>query len=1088
MYLKKVILATLIVLSLPGSWLNAQGGAAELEVIVRDPAGLAAPGAAVRLTDTGRGQERTGVSGTDGALRLLGLQPGTYRIEAILREFEPGAGIVRLQTGARATVELRLELRAQSDNLEVHAERPLLETGRGGVATVVDETLVEGLPLDGRNFVPLAATLPGVALPRGSAFPRLNGSRPRTNEYIYDGVSVLQPEPGQVAYYPIIDAIEELRVDLNSYSAEYGRSNGGVVQVRHKSGSNDLHGKIFEFFRHEDLNARNLFAISGSKPLFRRNQFGFVVGGPVRRNRTFFFGEYQGARLRTGRSPISVVPTIAQRAGDFSLVATPIYDPTTRDPFLNNVVPASRIDSVSAAVVGRYPDPNRAGANNFQRQQSEVQDSDQFGVRLDHSVARSHQVFWRWAHFSDLTTPASPLPDGSGRITSGPIGRADTSSDVFVGEHAWTIGPRMLNQLRVGYSRRAFQSAMLRTGQPAQKELGLLGLPANSFADVLPTFAADGYQQIGPTSSANADFSTSVTEIIDTLSAIRGTHSVKLGADIRLQRLDVLQPTNPTGLFRFTAPFTGVPAQPKSGNSMASLLLGQTESYQVDVQQEFLQPRAQNVELFAQDDWKAKPNLTINLGLRYTLNVPSTESGNRASVFDLETEQLRFLGSDGESRAARELHLGNLGPRFGLAWRVDERTAVRAGYGLAWFEMAGITTPFTTPFFPFIQTLVESSLDNTSAAFQLEDGPSAAPAPSGPDAGLGQGVFAVDRERGSGYSQQWNLTVQRTWGRSTSFEIGYIGSKVTSLGVPDGNLNQLTARQLALGPQLLESVPNPYLGEIPASSSLGRENLTRAQLLKPWPRFTAVTLYRNNIGHSVYHGLQTSLSRTLDAGLTFRLAYTFSKLIDDASSVFSASALTGPVADYPLADSYNRKLERDVSRGDIPHVFAGSFVWEPQVRANGWQRKLFNGWRLGGIARLQSGIPVPVEQRPNFNAFAGFGSQRPNRVANPTLPGDQRTAARYFETAAFAVAPQFTIGDSSRHPIRGPGWRTLDLMIGRDIAITEGVALELRAQVFNVTNTPPWGEPNGLFGTSAFGSITSAGDPRVFEFAAKLSF
>jgi len=330
---------------------------------------------------------------------------------------------------------------------------------------------------------------------------------------------------------------------------------------------------------------------------------------------------------------------------------------------------------------------------------------------------------------------------------------------------------------------------MLRTGRSPQEELGLLGLPANSFANVLPTFAPDGYQQIGPTANANADFSTSVTQIIDTLSAIRGAHSLKVGTDIRLQRLDVLQSTNPTGLFRFTVPFTGVSAQPRSGNSMASLLLGQTESYQVDVQTEFLLPHAQNFEFFLQDDWQATSHLTINLSLRYTLNAPSTEKDDRASVFDLDTEQLRFLGRDREPRTARELHWGNLGPRLGLAWRVDERTAVRPGYGLAWFEMAGITTPFTTPFFPFIQTLGESSLDNATAAFRVEDGPSAEPAATDSDAGLGQGVFAADCTRGSGYSQQWNLTVQRTLGSSTSFEIGYIGSKVTSLGVPDGNLN-----------------------------------------------------------------------------------------------------------------------------------------------------------------------------------------------------------------------------------------------------------------------------------------------------------
>ena len=308
--------------------------------------------------------------------------------------------------------------------------------------------------------------------------------------------------------------------------------------------------------------------------------------------------------------------------------------------------------------------------------------------------------------------------------------------------------------------------------------------------------------------------------------------------------------------------------------------------------------------------------------------------------------------------------------------------------------------------------------------------------------------------------------------------------------MPDGNLNQLTTQQLSQGALLLESVPNPFLGEIPASSSLGRATLTRAQLLKPWPRFTAVSLYRNNIGHSSYHGLQSAVGRRFQEGLTFRLAYTFSKLIDDASSVFSASALTGPIESFSIADSRNRALERDVSAGDIPHVLAASWVWEPSwgERLHGWRRALGKGWKLGGIARLQSGVPVPVEQRPNFNAFAGFGSQRPTRLRDPRLPAEVRTAERYFDVAAFAAAPRFTLGDSSRHPLRGPGWRTLDLMLARTFAVSERVGLELRAQCFNVTNTPPWGQPNGILGSAGFGAITAAGDPRVFEAAAKLRF
>jgi hypothetical protein len=419
---------------------------------------------------------------------------------------------------------------------------------------------------------------------------------------------------------------------------------------------------------------------------------------------------------------------------------------------------------------------------------------------------------------------------------------------------------------------------------------------------------------------------------------------------------------------------------------------------------------------------------------------------------------------------------------------------IRAGYGLTWIEQAGITTPFTTPSFPFIETVGQRSLDNINPAFVLSSGPTVQITEPNPDSGLGQGVFGVDRHNGSGYAQQWNLMLQQTFGQNWSVEAGYLGSKLTRLGVPDVNLNQLTVDQLALGPQLTQLVPNPYFGQIPPSSSIGGPRIARQQLLRPYPRLTTVSLYRNNIGNSVYHSFQGRVEKRFSQGLTFTTAYTFSKLIDDASSVFDAAILTGPVANFPVADSFNRKLERDLSNGDIPHIFSSGFVYElpvgkgRRVDLGGWLQLLLGDWQLAGIIRLQSGIPVVVTQATNFNSFAGFGTQRPNRNSDPKLPAEQRTTARYFDTAAFGTAPQFTIGNSSRNPVRGPDYRTADVMVGKTFALTERFRLEFRAEAFNLTNTPPLGNPNGNFGTVAFGTITTAGDPRVFEFVLKLHF
>ena len=345
--------------------LHAQSTKVELSGVVSDPAGLAVDGADVRLLNVNTEAEQAIVTGDDGRYHFFALQPGTYTIivtktgfSALRRE-----GVV-LRVGDQVVLDLALRVGSITESVNVTAEAPLLQSSRGTVSFTVERRRVVTLPLDGRNFIPLVALAPGVMLPPASTLPRINGSRPRVSEYIYDGISVLQPEPGQVAYFPVVDAIEEFRVETNSYSAEYGRSNGGVIMVNHKAGSNDFHGSLFEFLRNEALSSRNLFATTGPKPRFRRNQYGFAFGGPIQRNQTFFFVDYQGTRLQTGTVRTSTVPTSLQRQGIFS---TPIYDPTTtrqtgsglvRDRFANDTIPLNRFDSAVRNVVDRYPAPN----------------------------------------------------------------------------------------------------------------------------------------------------------------------------------------------------------------------------------------------------------------------------------------------------------------------------------------------------------------------------------------------------------------------------------------------------------------------------------------------------------------------------------------------------------------------------------------------------------------------------------------------------------------------------------------------------------------------------------------------------------
>jgi Carboxypeptidase regulatory-like domain len=1072
---------------------------------VVDQTGAGVPGATVTVTALATNRARIVVSGNDGVFVVQSLAPGQYQLRVELSGFRQltREGI-RVTTGETIRVDLTLEA-GVAEAITVTADAPLLRSDSSGLGQVIDNQQVVGLPLNGRSFITLASLAPGVALPPGSLLPRINGGRPRVNEYLFDGISVLQPEPGQVAYFPNVDAIQDFKIESNSPPAEFGRFNGGVVNLTTKAGGNAFHGTLFEFFRHEDLNARNFFASTNPvKPKFRRHQFGGVIGGPIQRDRTFFFADYQGQRQTIGRTVISTVPTLLQRQGIFTEPLAGrvpvIYDPATttpngtggftRTPFQNNSIPTGRMDPVAVALLNRYPLPTGAGtANNYRRTADETVDHNLLSARIDHRFASNRdQVFGRLTRFDERFIPVTPLPDGSG-TTTGTLGPQDTTSWSFASSYQRSFSTNVLNELRVGDTRRAVLRRAATIAGPSVPGLP----PGTEFADTLPTFLVAGYQQLGSPANTASDFSTSVTQIADTLTWLRGRHTLKMGADLRWERLNVIQPPSPTGSYTFSATFTDLPGTANTGTPFASFLLGQVQRFSIDLQQDQIRNRASFQEYFIQDDWRMSDRVTVNAGLRYTLNFPSTEVNDQAAGFNLDTRQMEYLGRDGNPRAARQLHKDNFGPRLGIANRITDRTVMRIGYGMIWIEQAGITTPFTTPAFPFLQSVLQRTLDNIVPAFVLASGPSIVPIGLTPDAGLGYGVFAVDRDLGSGDVQQWSASIQQELSPHMALEVAYVGSKITHVGLPDTNLNQLTVDQLAQGNALLVRVPNPSFGQIPRASSLGDPTISVAQLQKPYPQYLTVSQYRNNVGTTFYQGVYAKLDHRLSRGLSYLVSYTRSKLEDDASSVFDAAILTGPVANFNVADSFNRKLERDDSTGDIPHVFVASAVWElpfGQSRSRpigGVLGAIVNDWNVSGILTLQSGVPIAVNQATNNNEFAGFGTQRPNLVGDPTLPSDERSPSRWFNTSAFATAPQFTLGSASRNPVCGPGYRNLDFALNRRIPVASH-ALELRVEVFNLANTPPLGAPNGTFGSAAFGSITTAGDPRVIQLAVKYVF
>jgi len=1111
---KRFIFSFLIGIVLSGAIsLYGQTGSGELTGRVLDPEGAAIAGARVTATDNSTHLSEETLATSSGDYAFLNLKPGYYSIAVSADGFKSlRHSPILLETGQRLLLDLPLQVGARSEVITVSATDSSLESASSDVESVIHGDAIPAMPLNGRNFVQLATLAPGVALPQGTQLPRINGGRPRTNEYLFDGISALQPEPGQVAFFPIVDDIQEFNVETNGVAAEFGRFNGGVVNLTTKTGTSKFHGTFFEFVRNEDLNARNYFATTTArKPEFRRNQYGGTVGGPLVKNRFFFFADYQGQRQDVGVVRTSTVPTLNERAGIFTGVAS-IYNPATttytggtykRSEFLNDTI-TTPFDPAAVLLLQHIPKPTATGtSNNYTRVANDNDHQNQFDVRTDGQFRASDMGFVRYSYFNDVDQPATPFPDGGGAIsgtvlgTNSVAGLSHVVGQQIVANETHNFGGNLVNDLRAGYTRRSNDIVGTTLSSSPSSALDIPGIPTNAaFNNGLPLFTFTGLQQIGPSSGTFSNYETSVYQLVDVVSRMVGKHALKAGADLRWYQLNAVAPGSPTGAFGFTTTGTDQQGITNSGNAFASFLLGQVDNFQIDLQQSKIRPRDQIEEYFAQDDWRMARKFTVNAGVRWTLNFPSTEANNQGAIFNLSTQQLQYLGKNGFSRSARELHWDNFAPRFGLAYLPTEKTVVRSAFGIVFFDQSGITTPFTTPQFPFIQNVAQKTQDSLNAAFTLSSGPSVSPIAMDGNAGLGQSVYTANKTLGSGYVQQWNLAIERQITRHLSVNAAYVGSHVVHVGMPDTNLNQLTTAQLSLGAPLQAKVTNPYYGQLPISSSIGGKTITYAQSIKPYARFLNVASYRKNTGDTNFNGFEAKVEQHFSDGLSFVAGYTHSKLIDDASSVFSTTVLSSPSSSSLIAaDTFQPRLERDSSSGDMPHVFTASGTYMlpagkgHRVGSRGIEAPLLGGWSLNGIVLVQSGMPVTVTQATNNNSFAGFALQRPNIVGNVSLAPSQRTPAKYFNVAAFSTAPQFTLGNASRNPVRGPAYRDGDMALIKHTTISDHSDLELRMEVFNLTNTPAFAQPNGSFGSTSFGSITStATDPRVIQFGARVSY
>lgn len=1117
---------------------------AHITGLVSDSTGAVIPGAAIIVTNQNTGITTNTNSNDVGAYSAPLLKPGTYSVSAQLEGFRPvSRSGITLEVDQVARIDFELEVGQVTEVIDVVQTAPLLQTSTSSVGQVVENQQILDLPLNNRTVLGLLGLSAGVNLGRnwaGDSFFAANqfsasGSRAGQNEFLLDGTPNTTPGvwPGRgiLGMAIPVDAIQEFKVQTNSFSAEYGRSGGGLINSVSKSGTNELHGSLFWYLRNSKLDANNFFANRAGVPLtsFKRNQFGGTVGGPVLKNRTFFFANYQGTRVRSPSQFNSTVPTADMRAGDFSQLAVPsgapvtIYDPLTteridgnpvRQPFAGNIVPSDRIDSVAANLVGKYPLPSRPGfVNNLFMTGATKRDADAYGIRVDHTVSDKHKLYGRFyaSNLDQLRTP-----DWYGNEAS--RGNATDPEDVYsiTSDYVYTASPTLLVNGRYGYTQRSHN----RLGRSFGLDLTTLGFPGaveneNEFS-VYPRIRPTGYAEQGQNTGINA-FDYIVHSFQGSVTKVMNKHTIKIGSDIRFHSVRQDRGIDLSGTYFFNDGFTQGPNANRGGatvgDSIASMLLGTPSRGTFGT---FLRVKGFNeyFSFYIQDDWRITSKLTLNLGLRYEVETPRYEKDDRLDWFDFDAVNplsdmvegvgtlmggLRFAAVDGNPRRHFDTDSNNWAPRLGFAYQANSKTVVRAGSGL--FYGAGsigaggwnIASRGFAPSTPFVGS-IDGFVPITTLSDPFPDGFSQA---VGSSQGLltltGQNIARVfDRHALAPYNLQWNFSIQRQLATMLA-EIGYIGSQGSHLADGRGHLiNQLHPDVLSLGTELQRTVENPFYGIITNPGPLSRRRVRYGQLLRPYPHFNNLTIFNPTSSSSTYHGLTLRFERRFSKGVGLLASHTWSKNISDSG------ATVGPTATHQNA--YDRAADRAVIIEDATHRFILSASaelpfgrgkalggdWSPAMNA------ILGGWQVNGIVSLQSGLPLALTTAPN-NLNALGGTQRPNSSGFSGAKSGriQDRLNEYLDPSAYSHPGPFNFGDLARtlSDVRGPRYSNVDLSLFKTFFITEGVRLQARGELFNAFNSPMFGLPNTRFGNRNFGRITSQqNDPRQVQFALRLMF
>lgn len=1022
---------------------------------IRDETGAVVPGATVTVTNVRTGSTRVGVANEAGRYEIPLLPPGEYHVAAEMQGFKKEVRVgILLQVQQILTVDLTLRVGQITEEVMVTGEISLVESKSSSVGSVIDEKRVAELPLNGREVLQLNLLVPGVVPAiRGSQLGTQGGAiyahgmREHSNSFYLDGIDQTDRAIGQFSVSPIIDTVREFRLQSARYSAEFGRAAGAQMNVVSKSGTNTFHGSVFWFLRNDVVAARNFFQPKDlPKPPFKRNQFGFTLGGPVVKNHNFFFVGFEGTRLRNVTTRVGRVPTPEMVRGDFSalLPGTVIKDPLTGQPFPGNIIPRERMSRIGQRVASVYPAPNqRDPIRNYLSSPPNRDDVDRFFVRIDHEFSEKDKLFARYA-IDDFDKFFGINLFGGPSILPG-FGRLDQSRfQSLGGGFLHVFSSTVINEVRVGYTRWTLKYRP-EEQRSMVKELGIPGLTDLPRNTGWPLFSISGFAAIGDATNLPQGGPGVTYQFSEALHILRGKHTLKLGADLWKYRFgNFFLDASARGSFTFTGQFAGHP--------IADLLLGiPVQSFRGVGASDFTNFQ-QSYDFYVQDDWKVTPRLTLNLGLRYEYNTPYIEKKDRFTNFYINPPRLVLAGRDGVSRSTYDNDPNNLGPRFGFAYDVmgDGKMALRGGYGI-YYDRTILNTilgmRLNPPHYEFNLFLS----DPTVPRLTLEN-----PFPAGAGIPLLPSPSFFAKDFRDGYVQQWSLNVQRQVIGDLLVEIGYVGSKGTHL-YRQRQLNQ----------------PKPAPGPV--------------QPRRPFPQFGSINGIESS-GHSTYHSLQLKADKRFSKNYGFLLAYTFAKSID-SNSAYAGNAHTTNNAQ----DGNNLRAEKGLSSFDMRHRFSLSYMIQlPFGRGQAYGSnvtgvvgQLVSGWEITGITTLQSGTPSDPQltiDRSNTGIFR----DRPNRVGDPRL--DKATPDQFWNPAAFALQPQFSFGNAGRNVLPGPNWINFDLSILKNTQIHEKINLQFRTEFFNLFNHPNFFNPERFVDTALFGKVTAAADPRLIQFGLKLIF